>query len=71
MVATCEDRVVQVLPLRRCNETVCLVSAAPLAVSLPVIEKAWLTWAQEGAEMMRAVEIVARATVTVGLVALE
>jgi hypothetical protein len=64
-VTVVEVRGVQVLPLRRCNETLCLVSAAPLAVRVPVIEKEWLTWAEEGAEMVRAVEIFAGVTVTV------
>ncbi len=50
---------VQVLPLRRCNDTVCLADAAPLAPSCPVIEKDCLTWADEGAEMVRVVEIFA------------
>jgi hypothetical protein len=61
-VAVCEAMVVQVVPLRRCNETV-PVNEAPLAVSVPVIEKGWLTWAEEGAEMVRTVEIVAGVTV--------
>jgi hypothetical protein len=51
--------VVQVLPLRRCNKTMLLVNGAPLAVSWPVIEKDCLTWAEGGAEMVRAVEIFA------------
>jgi hypothetical protein len=59
MVAVCEAMVVQVVPLRHCNATLWLVSVAPLAVSLPVIEKDCLTWAEEGAEMVRAVEIFA------------
>ncbi len=67
MVAVCDAVVVQVVPLRRCNETVCLVSAAPLAVSCPVIEKDCLTWADEGAEMVRVVETVAGLTVTVAV----
>ena len=66
-MTVCEAMVVQVLPLRRCNETVCLVSKAPLAVSLPVIEKDCLSWAEEGAEMVRAVEIVAGLTLTVAV----
>lgn len=49
-----EVRVVQVLPLRRCNETVCLVSGAPLAVRVPEMVKGYLTGAEEGAEMVRA-----------------
>jgi len=57
-VTVCEARVVQVLPLRRCKETVPL-SGAPLAVSVPVIEKSLLTGAEEGAEMVRAVGVFA------------
>ena len=65
-----EAMVVQVLPLRlRCNETV-PANEAPFDVSWPVIEKGWLTWAEEGAEMVRAVEILVGVTVAVGLVAL-
>jgi hypothetical protein len=64
-----EPRVVQVLPLRRCKKTV-PVNEAPLAVSVPVIEKGLLTGAEEGAEMVRAVGIWATVTVAVGLVAL-
>lgn len=59
LVTACEATVVQMLPLKRCNETVCLESVAPLAVSLPVIEKDCLTWATEGAEMVRALGIFA------------
>ena len=54
----CEARVVHVLPLRRCKETVPLLGA-PLAVSLPVIEKGLLTGAEEGADMVRAVGVFA------------
>ena len=57
----CEARVVHVLPLRRCKETVPL-SGAPLAVSLPVIEKGWFTLAEEGAEMVRALRVFASTT---------
>ena len=57
MVAICEVRVVQVVPLRRCNATPCLVSGAPFDVSWPVIEKDFLTWAVDGAEMVRAVGV--------------
>src|ERR1035437_1385905 len=57
--------VVQVLPLRRCNETVLFESAALLAVSLPVTEKDCLTWVEEGAEIVRAVEIFAVVTLIV------
>jgi len=53
-VVVCEARVIQVLPLRRCNESR-FVSGAPLAVSFPVIEKDCLTWAEVGAEMVREV----------------
>jgi len=64
-VAVCEAMVVQVLPLRRCKETVRLVNGAPLAVSWPVIEKDWLTWVEEGAEIVRVVEIFAAVAVIV------
>jgi hypothetical protein len=57
-----EARVVQVLPLRRCKETVYLVSWAPLAVSLPVIENGWLTLTEEGAEMVRVLRVFASTT---------
>jgi hypothetical protein len=59
--------VVQVVPLRRCNETVLLVNEAPLAVSLPVIEKGWLIWAEEGVEMVRVVEVFAGVALTAAL----
>lgn len=68
-MAICEARVVQVLPLRRCNETVCLVNGAPFDVSWPVIEKDFLTWAVDGAEIVRAVGffvVVTLAAVAVG-----
>ena len=55
MVVVCWVIVAQVLPLRRCNRMKLLVSGAPLAVSLPVMVKAFLTWADEGAEMVRVV----------------
>ena len=42
-----------------------MVNGAPLAVSWPVIEKDCLTWAEEGAEMVRAVVIWAEVTVEV------
>jgi hypothetical protein len=57
VVAICEARVVQVLPLRPCNETVCLVNGAPFDVSWPVIEKDFLTWAVGGAEIVRVVGV--------------
>jgi hypothetical protein len=63
-VAVCEARVVQVLPPRRCNETV-PVNEAPLAVSWPVIEKDCLTWDEEGAEIVRAVGMLAGVALTV------
>jgi hypothetical protein len=63
VVAIVEVIVLQVVPLRRCNETVWLVSAAPLAVSLPVIEKACLTLAEEGTEMVRVLTVFASTTV--------
>jgi hypothetical protein len=67
VVAVCEARVVQVLPLRRCNETVRWVNGAPFAVSLPVIEKGWLTGAEGGVEIVRVVEIWAEVTVAVAV----
>ena len=66
-MTVCDARVVQVVPPRRCNETVRWVNAAPFAVSLPVIEKGWLTGAEEGAEMVRVVGIWAEVTVTVAV----
>jgi len=69
VLAVIEARVVQVPPLRRCKETV-PVNEAPLAVSVPMIEKGLLTGAEEGAEMVRAVGVWATVTVAVGLVAL-
>ena len=68
-MTVCDVRVVQALPLRRCNETVRLVNGAPLAVSCPVIEKDCLTCAEEGAEMVRAVGIWVELTVAVGVFA--
>ena len=53
-----EARVVQVLPLRRCKKTV-PVNEAPFDVSWPVIEKGLLTGAEEDAEMLRAVVVLA------------
>ena len=60
----CEARVIQVLPLRRCNETV-PVNEALLAVRVPVIAKGVLTVAEEGAEMVRAVGVLVGVTVAV------
>ena len=64
-MTVCEAIVVQVLPFKRCNETVLLVNGAPLAVSLPVIEKDCLTWAEEGAEIVREVGILAAVVLVV------
>ena len=36
-----------------------MVSGAPFYVSWPAIEKEWLIWAEEGAEMVRAVGVFA------------
>jgi hypothetical protein len=75
VVAVCvEVMVSQVVPLRRCSETLCLVSGAPFDVIWPVIEKDFLTWAVNGAEMVRVVGVgVALVAVGVGvaLVAVE
>jgi hypothetical protein len=68
VVAICEARVVQVSPLRRCNETVCLVNGAPFDVSWPVIEKDFLTWAVDGAEIVRVVGVFAGVAVGVFVV---
>jgi len=68
-VTVCDVRVIQALPLRRCNETVRWVNGAPLAVSWPVIEKDCLTWAEGGAEMVRVVGIWVELTVAVGVFA--
>jgi small-conductance mechanosensitive channel len=58
VVAVCvEVMVSQVVPLRRCSETLCLVSGAPFDVIWPVIEKDFLTWAVNGAEMVRVVGV--------------
>jgi hypothetical protein len=65
-VTLCEARVIQVLPLRRCNETV-PVNEALLAVRVPVIAKGVLTVAEEGAEMVRAVGVLVGVTVAVGV----
>jgi hypothetical protein len=67
VVTLCEASVVQVWPLRRCNETADLVNGAPFDVSWPLIEKDRLTWAEEGAAMVRVVEILAGVRVAVAL----
>ncbi len=54
VVVACEVRVVQVVPLRRCSKTPCLVSGTPLAVRVPEMVKEYLARADEGAEMVRA-----------------
>jgi hypothetical protein len=46
-----------------------LVNGAPLAVSWPVIEKDCLTWAEEGAEMVRVVGIWVEVAVAAGVFA--
>lgn len=53
-----EAMVIQVLPLKRCNEMVFLDNGEPLEVSLPVIKKDCLILAEEDAKIVRVVKVV-------------